>query len=72
MDIGLPGIDGIEATRNIRQREKEKQCVLTHIVAVTGNADQSQHTLCTEAGMNDVIVKPLSTDAAKSILLKLG
>ena len=71
MDLGLPGIDGIEATRKIRVSEAENHRDLTPIVAVTGNADQSQHTICMDAGMNAVIVKPLQTDIAKSILLDL-
>ncbi len=71
MDIGLPGIDGIETTRQIRLHEKEGSNGSTHIVAVTGNADQSQHKLCIDAGMDDVLVKPLVADAAKSILSNL-
>ena len=72
MDIGLPGIDGIEATRQIRLHEKEENRSTTHIVAVTGNADPSQHILCIEAGINHVVVKPLSMDIAKVILSDLA
>lgn len=72
MDIGLPGIDGIETTRRIRLSEEVKQLDFTPIVAVTGNADQSQRTLCMEAGMNNVVVKPLSVEMAKSILSDLN
>ena len=71
MDIGLPGINGIEATRKIRLSEKENQRDLTPIIAVTGNADQSQRALCMEAGMNNVIVKPLSISMAKLVLSEL-
>ena len=71
MDIGLPGIDGIETTRRIRLSEAVKQHDLTPIIAVTGNADQRQRVLCLEAGMNNVVVKPLSVEMAKSILSDL-
>lgn len=71
MDIGLPGMDGIETTRKIRSYEEEMDTNTTPIVAVTGNADQNQYAICIEAGMHDVIVKPLKFDLAKSILLCL-
>lgn len=71
MDIGLPGIDGVEATRQIRSYENANQRVSAPIVAVTGNADPNQHGLCIQAGMNEVIVKPLTVDIAKSILSNL-
>jgi CheY-like chemotaxis protein len=72
MDIGLPGIDGIETTLQIRLNEKKLNRCFIPIVAVTGNADPTQHILCTRAGINEVIVKPLSMNVAKSILLNLA
>lgn len=68
MDLGLPGIDGIETTKTIRAYEAKNKMVSVPIVAVTGNADPSQHKLCTEVGMNAVIVKPLSLANAKSLV----
>ncbi|MBA2655449.1 MAG: response regulator [Tatlockia sp.] len=68
MDLGLPGIDGIETARKIRLFENENHKNIVPIVAVTGNADPSQQALCMDAGMNDVIEKPLTLDIAKSII----
>lgn len=53
----MPGIDGYETTRRIRQEwdEDEKR---PWIVALTANAMWEDRLRCTEAGMNDFISKP--------------
>ena len=38
------------------------------MVAVTANADPQQHSLCVQAGMNNVVTKPLTADKAQHIL----
>ncbi len=53
MDIQMPIMDGITATRWIRQRG-----VSTPIVAVTANSDSEVRRRCIDVGMNDVMVKP--------------
>ena len=54
MDIQMPVMDGITATRWIRHRG-----VKTPIVAVTANSDIGVRTKCIEVGMNDFLVKPV-------------
>ncbi|MFZ4826992.1 MAG: response regulator [Phototrophicaceae bacterium] len=57
MDINLPDIDGIEATRRIRASDK------THsipIIALTANAMQGDRERILEAGLNDYLSKPIS------------
>lgn len=68
MDLGLPGIDGIQACEAIRKYEQEAKNTIVPIVAVTANADPQQHLLCVQAGMNDVVTKPLTPDKAQHIL----
>ena len=68
MDIGLPGIDGIEATRQIRADEQAQKRTLVKIVAVTGNADPMIHKQCMEAGMQDVNTKPFTLKVAQDML----
>lgn len=67
MDIGLPGIDGYEATRRIRLIEQNKG---THIpiIALTAHVDEENKQRCLEIGMNAVIAKPLAKDRAEDIL----
>jgi two-component system sensor histidine kinase BarA len=68
MDVHMPRMDGIEATREIRGLGKLNQD--TPIVALTADivADRRKHFL--EAGMNDYLAKPIEEHALLSIFLK--
>lgn len=55
MDIGLPGIDGREATKLIRAAELRENRKPVPIVALTGHAIKAQ---CLEVGMDDFLQKP--------------
>ncbi len=69
MDIGLPNIDGIEASQKIRDLGiKTANGSSVPIVAVTGNNDPLQRDKCFKVGMNDVIGKPLTLEIAQEIL----
>jgi len=69
MDMQMPEMDGLEATRRIRELEKEG-VVGSHvpIVALTANAMQSDRTRCIDAGMDDYIAKPFKPDQIAAIL----
>ena len=60
MDIKMPIMNGIEATKLIRQYEKECNIEPCIINAVTGMVDEQ--IKCLEVGMNEVLIKPLSKD----------
>lgn len=60
MDIHLPEMDGIEATKRIREMEKDNR---TPIFAVTSNMFREQKFKCIEAGMDDYIMKPIHAKA---------
>jgi signal transduction histidine kinase/CheY-like chemotaxis protein len=61
MDIQMPEMDGLEATRWIRQRQQECGCGdPVAIVALTAHASQAQHDQCLQAGMDGVVTKPIS------------
>ncbi|MGE9293420.1 MAG: response regulator, partial [Puniceicoccales bacterium] len=57
MDVQMPEMDGIEATRRIRDLEKHRGS-RTVIVAMTARAMSSDEALCLEAGMDAYIAKP--------------
>ena len=59
MDVQMPVMDGIEATKNIRQWEEAESKTPVPIIALTANDEKRQRDLYLSAGMNDVIVKPL-------------
>ncbi|MBU1248647.1 MAG: response regulator [Proteobacteria bacterium] len=61
MDIQLPGLDGLETTRQIRIRT-ELPNATTPIIAVTAHAMQGDRKACLEAGMTDYLAKPLEFD----------
>ena len=67
MDVQMPVLDGLEATRRIRQLRGYRQ---TPIVAMTANAFVEDRARCLEAGMNDFLVKPYDPDTLFEILLR--
>ncbi|MFZ4859715.1 MAG: ATP-binding protein [Desulfuromonadaceae bacterium] len=73
MDVSMPGMNGYEATCAIRTVEAERHT--THpvtIVAVTANARPEDHAACLAAGMDDVLVKPMSSVRLKEIIAAIG
>ena len=60
MDIMMPGIDGLEATRRIRALDRE-DAATTPIIAVSANAFADDRRLSREAGMNAHLSKPVSS-----------
>ena len=59
MDIQMPEMDGVEATRVIRQLETDQECVRTPIIAVTANVMAHQVELYNAVGMDGFIAKPI-------------
>ena len=58
MDCRMPEMDGFEATRRIRSQDIQPRIP---IIAVTATALEDDHQECLNAGMNAVLVKPIST-----------
>jgi signal transduction histidine kinase/CheY-like chemotaxis protein len=59
MDVHMSGIDGLEVTRTIREKEGDSGDHV-HIIAMTARAMEGDREECIEAGMDDYISKPLS------------
>jgi CheY-like chemotaxis protein len=66
MDIQMPEMDGLEATRLIRRRPGLQPV----IIALTANAMRGDKEDCLEAGMDDYISKPVRLDELMELLEK--
>ncbi|SDH88905.1 hybrid sensor histidine kinase/response regulator [Mucilaginibacter gossypii] len=66
MDVQMPKMDGLEATRIIKKRFPERP----FIIAMTANALQSDLQICIDAGMDDYISKPFKLDDLVKKLVK--
>jgi signal transduction histidine kinase/PleD family two-component response regulator/HPt (histidine-containing phosphotransfer) domain-containing protein len=70
MDMQMPVMDGLEATRRIRAPESSVLNREVPIIAMTANALQGDRERCLEAGMNDYLAKPVLPDALTTMLEK--
>ncbi|HUC83571.1 MAG TPA: PAS domain S-box protein, partial [Candidatus Acidoferrales bacterium] len=68
MDCFMPEMDGWEATRQIRRHEADQPRV--PIIATTAGLMEEQRERCRQAGMDDILEKPIQSDALKQLLWK--
>ena len=59
MDVHMPGMSGLEATRRMRESERGGHRPRTPVIALTASAMETDRRLCMEAGMDDYLSKPL-------------
>jgi PAS domain S-box-containing protein len=72
MDLHMPGMDGLEATRRIRTIEAEADAPATPIIALTANASAEDRDACLNAGMDGFLVKPLDRERLAAVLAAPG
>jgi len=66
MDVHMPDMDGLQATRLIRQLPQGQQ---TPIIAMTASVLQSEQVACLDAGMDTHLAKPIDTRSLFQTLL---
>jgi len=71
MDVQMPGMDGLETTRRIREWEKSAGRRSVHIIAMTANAMSGDRDKCLAAGMNDYLAKPVRPEALQSAIERI-
>ncbi|OYW08332.1 MAG: hypothetical protein B7X34_08870 [Acidobacteriia bacterium 12-62-4] len=69
MDLQMPGIDGIETTRRLRQTDA---AATVPIIACTANPSSEVRAECTAAGMNDFLSKPVNSAELFTVLERHG
>ena len=68
MDCQMPRMDGLAATRAIREQERQQGAPHIPVIALTANAMQGDRDLCLAAGMDDYISKPINFDQLREVL----
>lgn len=68
MDHMMPKLDGLEATKKIRQIERDEMRVRTPIIALTGNVTEGQRNECLKAGMDDYLSKPIPLETLRDMM----
>jgi len=59
LDLGMPGVDGFEVLRRLREREAQEQRAPLAVLAVTGYASMLDRARCLAAGFSDHLAKPI-------------
>jgi PAS domain S-box-containing protein len=70
MDVNMPEVDGLEATRQIRQMPAGQSGI--PIVALTASATKEDRDACLAAGMNDYLSKPIELQSLRRALDRWG
>jgi len=70
MDVQMPGVDGLEATRRIRRLPSARAGV--PVIAITANAMAGDEERCRAAGMNDYVTKPIDRARLLSKVVEWG
>jgi len=68
MDMEMPEMDGVAATRTIRRLDERVRHI--PIVALTANAFSEDQQLCRESGMNDFLPKPITSEGLLAMVAK--
>jgi signal transduction histidine kinase/CheY-like chemotaxis protein len=69
MDWHMPNLDGVAATRKIRDIERSEGLEETPIVMFTADTQKDNLAICMQAGVNDFLAKPVQMDALRSTLI---
>ena len=70
MDVHMPVMDGIEATKRIRKLKGELSNI--PVIGLTAEAFKERHISFKQAGMDDIVTKPVTVEALQESLLKLA
>lgn len=66
MDVNMPGLDGLEATRRIRSLRTPAANI--PVIGVTASAMMDDRQNCLDSGMNDYVTKPITVESLKAVI----
>jgi CheY-like chemotaxis protein len=72
MDVHMPEMDGLEATRRIRKLETKTGRPRLPVIALTASTLEGDRQICFDAGMDDFLAKPLNPDALRATLKRFA
>lgn len=72
MDVQMPALDGIAASRRIREAEAGRGAQRTPILALTANTLAEDRASCLAAGMDGILIKPLDRDKLADVLADIA
>lgn len=70
MDMVMPDLDGLETTQRLRRHARPEVANLP-VIGLTANTNARDRERCLHAGMNDVLAKPMDTQAVKAMVQSL-
>lgn len=70
MDCQMPVLDGYQATRLLRTKEREQGLKRTPVVALTAHAGEGEREKCLSCGMDEYLAKPISRQALEQMLVR--
>lgn len=71
MDVQMPGLDGLEATRRLRAGQAGERNRGVPVIAMTGHVSREDRQACTDAGMNDYVAKPISGERIREAMTRV-
>ena len=66
----MPHMDGLEATKSVRESESEEEHI--PIIAMTAHAMKGDREMCLSAGMDDYVSKPIKADELFSVIERVA
>jgi len=68
MDVQMPGLDGLETTRRLREGQAGERNRDVPVIAMTGHVSREDRQACLDAGMNEYVAKPISGERIREAL----
>lgn len=70
LDCHMPGLDGIETAKIIREKTKNDEVDDVTVIGLTGVTTEAEQSRCREAGMDDILIKPVTKSVIQIKLLQ--